>query len=159
MELRCDDESATERLGRALAASLGPGDVVLLEGGLGAGKTTLVRAVVHALGWPEDEPVTSPTFAVVQDFDTDPPAVHADLYRLAHSDELLQLGLTEMLDAGAVGLVEWGLSHEAALGRVDLVMHLGGSGDEPRTVRLEPKTSRGATLTAALASAYRSEEG
>lgn len=146
----CENEEATERLGRALAEALLPGDVVLLEGGLGAGKTTFVRCVIHALGLPEDEPVTSPSFAVLQEYDTELPVLHADLYRLSHPDELLQLGLHEQLGAGAVALIEWGLAHADALGRVDLVVHFTGSGDAPRHVELEPRTERGRELSARL---------
>lgn len=151
----CENEEATERFGRALAEALAAGDVILLEGGLGAGKTTLVRSVVRALGLPEDEPVTSPSFAVLQEYDTELPVLHADLYRLAHPDELLQLGLYEQLGAGAVALVEWGLMHADALGRVDLVLHLTGSGDSARRIELEPRTGRGEILTTRLRAAFR----
>lgn len=150
VSLVCANEEATERLGRALADALEAGDVILLEGGLGAGKTTFVRSVIHALGLPEDEPVTSPSFAVVQEYDTELPVVHADLYRLGHADELLQLGLHEQLGSSAVALVEWGLAHADALGRVDLVLHFEGSGDSPRRIELEPRTARGEVLASEL---------
>lgn len=92
------------RAGAALTAVLRPGDVVTLTGALGAGKTTLVRGVLAALG--HEGEVPSPTFAIVQPYDTTTiPVAHADLYRLEDPSELEELGLDELLD-GAL-LVEW----------------------------------------------------
>lgn len=90
---------------RAFGASLGrewsPGDVILLSGPLGAGKTTLVRGYLASLGW--EDPVRSPTFSILAEYDTDPPVVHADLYRL---DSAAGLGLAEATER-AVLLIEW----------------------------------------------------
>jgi tRNA threonylcarbamoyladenosine biosynthesis protein TsaE len=98
------DEAATERLGRALGARLRAGDVVALSGTLGAGKTTLARGVLRGLGF-EGE-VASPTFPIVQTYDTAPPLWHVDLYRIERDDELEELGLDEArLDAAM--LIEW----------------------------------------------------
>lgn len=98
------DEEATERLGAELAAQLQAGDVVALFGTLGAGKTTLARGVLRGLGFAGD--VASPTFPIVQVYDTDPPLWHVDLYRIEHEHELQELGLDEArLDAAL--LIEW----------------------------------------------------
>ena len=98
------DEQATEALGRALAAQLRAGDVVALFGTLGAGKTTLARGVLRGLGFAGD--VASPTFPIVQVYDTAPPLWHVDLYRIEHEEELQELGLDEArLDAAL--LIEW----------------------------------------------------
>ena len=98
------DEGATERLGRALAAQLRAGDAVALFGTLGAGKTTFARGVLRGLGFEGD--VASPTFPIVQVYETQPPLWHVDLYRIEHADELEELGLDEArLDAAL--LVEW----------------------------------------------------
>lgn len=100
------DDAATTRLGGVLAGLLRAGDTVLLHGTVGAGKTHLVRAVVQAL-MGRDEHVPSPTFTLVQTYDTPAGEVwHADLYRLSHRDELTELGLEAALGR-AICLVEW----------------------------------------------------
>jgi tRNA threonylcarbamoyladenosine biosynthesis protein TsaE len=99
------DLSATASLGARIAAGLRKGDLVALEGELGAGKTTLARATLHAMGVAESVP--SPTFTLVQTYDTRRfPVRHYDLYRIEHPEELEELGLEEALDEGAV-LMEW----------------------------------------------------
>jgi tRNA threonylcarbamoyladenosine biosynthesis protein TsaE len=94
----------TAALGGALAGLLSPGDLVLLRGELGAGKTTLVRAVARALG--VEGPVTSPTFTVAQRYEGRVPVAHLDAYRLSAPDDE-DAGLLEAALEGAVGLVEW----------------------------------------------------
>lgn len=103
------DADATAMLGRWLADRLGPGDVLLLDGPIGAGKTHLARALIHhrlaAAGRLEDVP--SPTFTLVQVYDDDLGEIwHADLYRLTHPDQVAELGLDEAFDT-ALCLVEW----------------------------------------------------
>ena len=98
------DETATVAAGAALAARLRPGDVVTMTGDLGAGKTTLVRGLLHALG--HDGEVPSPSFAIVQPYeDLDPPVWHADLYRLEDPAELAELGLDSLGEE--ILIVEW----------------------------------------------------
>jgi tRNA threonylcarbamoyl adenosine modification protein YjeE len=103
-EFPLPDLDATAALGRAIASGLGIGDAVALWGDLGAGKTTLARTILQALGVREDVP--SPTFTLVQGYDTTPPVAHYDLYRLKSAREMQELGLDDALDRGAV-LVEW----------------------------------------------------
>lgn len=99
------DETETDTLGRCLADVLKAGDTVLLEGSIGAGKTQFCRALIRArLGRMEDVP--SPTFTLVQTYEADVEIWHADLYRLTHPDEALELGLEEAFDQ-AICLVEW----------------------------------------------------
>ncbi|MCB8932179.1 MAG: tRNA (adenosine(37)-N6)-threonylcarbamoyltransferase complex ATPase subunit type 1 TsaE [Fimbriimonadaceae bacterium] len=95
------DEAATRALGARLAARWRAGDVVLLEGPLGAGKTTLVRGVLEALGHADS--VRSPTFNLLQTFATAPPVMHADLYRVSTWQGI---GLEEYLDTHLC-LIEW----------------------------------------------------
>jgi tRNA threonylcarbamoyl adenosine modification protein YjeE len=98
------DLDATARLGAGIAGHLKFGDAVALWGDLGAGKTTLARAILRALGVDEDVP--SPTFTLVQSYPTLPPVAHFDLYRLKSAREMDELGFDDALADGAV-LVEW----------------------------------------------------
>jgi len=110
LEFRLADAGRTAALGRALAPRLRPGDVLALQGPLGAGKTSLARALIHALPGPpgsEAEPVPSPTFTLLQVYERRPaPVWHFDLYRLANPEEVWELGWEEALGGGIV-LVEW----------------------------------------------------
>ena len=100
------DDEATAALGARLAAELRPGDVVLLKGGLGAGKTALARAVIRTLVGDPGLEVPSPSFALVQPYDAGGrPLLHADLYRLREAREMDELGLFDRADA--IVLVEW----------------------------------------------------
>jgi tRNA threonylcarbamoyladenosine biosynthesis protein TsaE len=104
--LTLPDEAATAALGARLARLLETGDVVRLYGDLGAGKTTLARAVIEALTGEADAP--SPTYTLVQSYETRDGRLlaHADLYRLEDEDELDELGLDEALEHG-MALIEW----------------------------------------------------
>jgi tRNA threonylcarbamoyl adenosine modification protein YjeE len=103
-EFALPDLDATARLGAGIAAGLKPGIAIALWGDLGSGKTTLARAILRALGVSEDVP--SPTFTLVQSYDTRPPVTHYDLYRLKNSREMAELGFDDALADGAA-LVEW----------------------------------------------------
>lgn len=95
----------TEALGERLAADLRPGDVVVVSGDLGAGKTTLVRGACRALG--VEGPVTSPTFTIGRRYDGRVPISHLDLYRLEGLEEEEPALLDDYLDPGSVAFVEW----------------------------------------------------
>ncbi len=100
-----DDEAATLALGTSIAGVLGAGDAVLLSGPLGAGKTVLARAILQALGVADRVP--SPTFTLVQSYETPNLTVrHIDLYRIERANELVELGLEDALEEGAI-IVEW----------------------------------------------------
>jgi tRNA threonylcarbamoyladenosine biosynthesis protein TsaE len=100
------DEAATAALARKLAPLLRAGDVVALRGALGAGKTAFARALIRALTRPDEE-VPSPTFTLVQGYDAPGARIHHfDLYRIAHPDELVEIGWDEAL-ADGIALVEW----------------------------------------------------
>lgn len=103
-ELPLPDLDATARLGAGIASGLKHGDAVALWGDLGAGKTTLARAILRALGVTDEVP--SPTFTLVQSYDTAPRVAHFDLYRLKSAREMEELGFEDALVNGAV-LVEW----------------------------------------------------
>jgi tRNA threonylcarbamoyl adenosine modification protein YjeE len=132
-EVALPDLAATGALGAGIAAGLKSGDAVALWGDLGAGKTTLARAVLRALGVAEDVP--SPTFTLVQSYETLRFAVsHFDLYRLKQARELEQLGFEDALEHGAV-LVEWPERAPEALPPDALHVRL-GLGEGGRTARL-----------------------
>ena len=125
------DDAATAQLGEELAATLRPGDIVVLDGDLGAGKTALARAIIRALSNDPDLEVPSPTFALVQPYDTPvAPVLHADLYRLGDPREVDELGLVD--NPEAIVLVEWAERApellDAATLTVMLVVPPGGDG-------------------------------
>ena len=117
MSIALPDLDAVEALGRRIAERLRPGDVVALSGGLGAGKTTLARAIIGALG--HEGEVPSPTFTIVETYDgLRVPLVHADFYRLENQREVEELGLDDYRE-GAALIAEWpenagGFAHEAS---------------------------------------------
>jgi tRNA threonylcarbamoyladenosine biosynthesis protein TsaE len=116
--MRLGSRRETIRLGRAVAQVLQPGDLVLLSGDLGAGKTFLARAIARGLGI--EGAVASPTFTLVQEHESAKGIVlHADLYRLLEGDvnaEVARLGLRERRAEGAILVVEWGDTAVDALG-------------------------------------------
>ena len=99
------DAEATTALGVRIAPLLQAGDAVLLYGPLGMGKSTLARGLIRALTRP-DEDVPSPTFTLVQFYESQPPIAHFDLYRLSRPEEAYEIGLDEALDEGCV-VIEW----------------------------------------------------
>lgn len=137
---------ATRKLAEALASELQRGDLVILSGELGAGKTFFVRGLARKLGllWPE--PVTSPTFALIQELETSPPVVHADLYRLTAAGQVVDLGLEPMRENAAL-IVEWGAAYAAALGGDALEIRLSRP---PRHADISASGSRSSALLRAL---------
>lgn len=123
----------TSALGRALAALLAPGDLVLLRGDLGAGKTTLARAVAGALG--VDGPVVSPTFTIAQRYAGRVPVLHVDAYRLGSPDDE-ELGLVLDGAADSVTLMEWPESLASALPDPALTVDIAHGGGDRRLIAL-----------------------
>ncbi|HEC08669.1 MAG TPA: tRNA (adenosine(37)-N6)-threonylcarbamoyltransferase complex ATPase subunit type 1 TsaE [Acidimicrobiales bacterium] len=113
IRLRSRSAADTRAIGGVLADVAGPGDVILLTGDLGAGKTVLAKGFGAALGI--TEPMTSPTFTLVREYDSDPPLHHLDVYRLVGPGEITDLDLPSLLDDGGITLIEWG---EVVLGAV-----------------------------------------
>lgn len=145
---------ATVRLAQRLAPLLRKGDLIVLEGDLGAGKTFFARALCRALGVDRAIPIRSPTFALVHELEGASATIaHADLYRLAGGAELEPLGLREARAEGCLLLVEWGGPYAASLGGDALIVSL--SVREGRSARLEATGPRASSLLADLAAAPR----
>jgi tRNA threonylcarbamoyladenosine biosynthesis protein TsaE len=126
----------TEAVAAALGELLQRGDLVVLVGDLGAGKTTFVKGVARGLG--VREPVTSPTFTIVQEYNGRVPVAHVDVYRLERMQELHDLGFEELLD-GQVVLVEWGDMVTPALPRERLEVRLTMTDEaDSRTIEFVP---------------------
>ena len=117
------DDAATERLGEDLVVVLKAGDVVALSGEIGAGKSTLARAMIRALADDPGLDVPSPTYTLVQVYDTEPALAHFDLYRLGDPAELGELGFGEAAEAGIV-LCEWPERAPEAAARSDLLVRM-----------------------------------
>ncbi|MCC5952916.1 MAG: tRNA (adenosine(37)-N6)-threonylcarbamoyltransferase complex ATPase subunit type 1 TsaE [Acidimicrobiia bacterium] len=125
---------ATRELAAAVAELVRPGDVIVLAGDLGAGKTAFAQGFGACLG--VEEPITSPTFTLVSQYRGGRlPLYHLDVYRLEALDEVADLGLVELLDEGAVTLIEWGDTIAAALPTDFLEISLTlGDGDDDRVL-------------------------
>jgi tRNA threonylcarbamoyladenosine biosynthesis protein TsaE len=133
----CPDPAATRNAAAEVAESLKPGDVILLEGDLGAGKTTFVQGLAAALG--VDAPVTSPTFTLMNVYRTSRgfDLVHVDAYRLEQLSEVVDLALPEILDDGAVAVIEWGERAAPILPGARRIVFNQSGDDGERLLRME----------------------
>jgi tRNA threonylcarbamoyladenosine biosynthesis protein TsaE len=128
---RTHEAAETEAVGERLAADLGPGDVVLVSGDLGAGKTTLIRGACRALG--VTEPVTSPTFTIGHTYSGRLPVSHLDLYRLADLGQEDPALLEDYLTPESVAFIEWPGGAEPWIERITrrvVIRHAGGDSRE-----------------------------
>lgn len=127
----------TRRVGRALAALIRAGDIILLTGSLGSGKTVLAAGIAEGLG--VTEALVSPSFVLARTYsDGFMPVVHADVYRVASSCEFDDLDLLDTARDGLL-MIEWGDSVAGLLPDTHLTVELAGTGDGPRTIRLHPR--------------------
>lgn len=125
----------TEALGGRLAAGLEPGEVVVVSGDVGAGKTTLIRGACRALG--VEGPVTSPTFTIGQRYEGRHPIAHLDLYRLGGLEEEEPALLGDYLDSESIGFVEWPAVAEPVLaGRKRLDVRIRHAGGDRRQIEI-----------------------
>jgi tRNA threonylcarbamoyladenosine biosynthesis protein TsaE len=154
--IRAATHAATEtkRLASALAELARPGDLVLLAGDLGAGKTAFTQGFGAALG--VSERITSPTFTLVNQYEGRLVLNHIDAYRIEQLAEVLDIGLPELLDEGGVTVIEWGDAIVPALPADFLLIQITmGDGDDDRTFELTTTglrwSARTRALTAALA--------
>lgn len=149
MEVELSSERATRELAARVAPHLAAGDLLVLTGPLGSGKTFFARALCRALGLPPRVRVPSPTFTLVHEHPTEPPVSHADLYRLRDENDVRGLGLDAQRDDGRVLLVEWGEPYITALGGDALVLELSVG---PRRAKLRATGRRSTALLAAVES-------
>ena len=133
--LRSDSAAATERIGADLAESLGPGDVVLVAGELGAGKTTLIRGACRALG--VKDPVTSPTFTIGQRYRGKHPISHLDLFRLESLEGEDPGLIDDYLTADAVAFLEWPEAAEPRLESPTLRIAIRHAGGDDRSIEID----------------------
>jgi len=142
------DETAA--LATSLAATAEPGDLLVLVGDLGAGKTAFSKAYGKALG--VDEPMTSPTFTLARVYHGRLTLHHLDVWRLEQMAEVLDLDLPELLESGGVVLIEWGDAIMAMLPQDFLEIRFTfGEGDDDRSIELRPVGPRWCARQAALA--------
>ncbi|HEX5616207.1 MAG TPA: tRNA (adenosine(37)-N6)-threonylcarbamoyltransferase complex ATPase subunit type 1 TsaE [Acidimicrobiia bacterium] len=152
MKIRTSSAGATRDVADALAGALRPGDVVVLSGDLGAGKTTFTQGLARGLG--VTVPVLSPTFALVHEYDGRVPLVHVDVYRLDHIQELHDLGFEELVDSGRVVVIEWGENVARALPADRLVVRLDlGAGPDDRWISISSHGGRWRTRVAQIETA------
>ena len=116
--------AATQRLGQIIGETLQAGDVLLLDGPLGAGKTCLVQGLAVGLGVPPGTIVNSPSFPLVHQYEGRLWLVHADLYRLEHPEELSELGLWEAAETGGVVVIEWASRFPGEMPRDHLALQI-----------------------------------
>lgn len=142
----------TRALAAALAELARPGDLVVLAGDLGAGKTAFTQGFGRALG--VAEPITSPTFTLAREYEGRLRLHHLDVYRFEQLDEVLDVALPELLDDGGVTVVEWGDVLYAVLPADLLEVRLElGDGDDDRVISVRPVGERWAARQRALAAA------
>lgn len=146
----------TLRLAKRLSSALRAGDLVVLSGELGAGKTFFARGLCHALGVAPEVEITSPTFTLVHELEGRLPILHADAYRLRDATELLALGLREARADGAVVLVEWGEPFVDTLGGDAVIVQFEYVPREPskRRILFRPAGPRGVRIIEDLASVH-----
>lgn len=142
----CVDAAATQRAGESFARVLRPGDIVLLTGQLGAGKTTFTQGVGRGLG--VSDRITSPTFTMVRQHDSEndlgiSTLHHADVYRIDKLDEVIDLALGELVEESAVALVEWGDIATSVFGREVMTVTFLLDDDEARTLVVDGALTEG----------------
>jgi tRNA threonylcarbamoyladenosine biosynthesis protein TsaE len=135
-ELRTTSASSTRQFAAELGTILSAGDVVVLVGDLGAGKTTFAQGLAYGLG--VDAPVTSPSFTLVQEYAGRVPVAHVDVYRLERVQELHDLGFEELLDGDTVTMIEWGDAVQQVLPPDHVVVRIeAGTDPDERTLTVD----------------------
>ena len=138
--IRTSSAEETRNLGRRMAAGLRPGDIVLLHGDLGAGKSELARGIAEGLG--VRETVTSPSFTILNVYESGRvPLYHFDWYRLESEEELYELGMDEFLGGDGIALVEWPERCPEAVPADCLLIRIEAEGENTRRFEMTPEGS------------------
>lgn len=132
---RSESVAQTEEYGKRLAGELSSGTVLALFGGMGMGKTALVRGIAAGLGLSAE--VSSPTFALVHDYGGHPPLVHFDMYRVNGWEDLYSTGFFDYLDAGSILVVEWSENIVSALPDDAIRLHISRVDETTRLIERE----------------------
>lgn len=134
MKLQSKSEAETKKIGRELGKRLKAGDIVCLYGELGAGKTVMVKGIASALGINERD-VTSASFTIIAEYDTDVPFYHIDLYRI-RPGETEEIGLREYLASDGIAVIEWAERAEGEMPESRIIIKLDYSGESSREIEI-----------------------
>lgn len=144
IHIQLKDLGDTEKLGNILGNLAEPGDVICLEGDLGAGKTTISQAIASGLDVPDNCYVTSPSFAILHEYEGRMPMYHMDFYRLQEAGEVEDLGFEEYFYLDGLTVIEWSSRAVDILPDERMILDIKIIGNHSRTVALKgtPKFSR-----------------
>ena len=135
MTLITHSEEETIALGKKIGSKLKKGDVIALQGTLGAGKTTITKGIALALGI--EDTITSPTFCLISEYEGKMPLYHMDVYRLEGGEDFINLGVDDMLYGRGVCLIEWSEKIMEELPKKTIILRLEPKEDGSRTISLE----------------------
>jgi len=152
------DADETRELGRLLGMTLQAPALVRLSGELGAGKTCFVQGLARGLGVAEDEAVTSPTFTLMNHYHGRLDLYHFDLYRIAHADELIEMGMDEFLPGRGIAVVEWA-ERLSAGETATLSVHFEHAGEDVRRLTFAPGDASGEGLLGQLRRCWQQRGG
>lgn len=149
MKIKLKGIGDTDKFGKSLGGLLEPGDIICLNGDLGAGKTTLSKSIGLGLG--VDEYITSPTFTIINEYKGRLPLYHFDVYRLSHGEELFDLGADDYFYGNGVCLVEWAenVKDYLPMDRLELWIYTTADPDE-RIIEIVPYGDRNEFLAKEL---------
>ncbi|WP_076560856.1 tRNA (adenosine(37)-N6)-threonylcarbamoyltransferase complex ATPase subunit type 1 TsaE [Salimicrobium flavidum] len=153
MQIKSNSPAATARLASLLAGKLEPGDVLTLEGDLGAGKTTFTKALGKALG--VTRTINSPTFTIIKEYEGELPFYHMDAYRLEGTEE--DLGFEEYFYGSGITVVEWASYIEEHLPEARLDIAISYEAEEERNFSFSPRSTHFETICEEIMNEYISD--
>jgi tRNA threonylcarbamoyladenosine biosynthesis protein TsaE len=136
MKILSNSPNETKEIGFRLGRLLKAGDIVGLYGDLGAGKTTMVKGIAKAVGIDERE-IVSASFTIIAEYETDPPFIHIDLYRIEHGAELDDLGIRSITGGGSISVIEWAEKARGELQKDIIKVGLQTRDEQTREISIE----------------------